>query len=503
MPKWPSIDLMLKFFSKSTLNLADVPVSHEPYMQEQEQGQEASFSNISNNLSKTSAYKEHVRSIDDSLFIKLILSIWDPEGHNGLLVKVVSHNEGAYNYCVTLQLDEDEDQMVVRVPFEGTRETWTDDHAFEFRTEVTNQKYLCNKTKIPVPSVYEWDDGFDNIIGAPFIIMPKIYGSDAFNNLWFEEDMWDWMDNGKVIIRGAGSPSPELEGKRLQFLQDLAKLMADLQNHEFDKIGALHIEDRWDAAPPTVGHYFQHSLDGSLIKTGPFSSTAEYLEHKKQEIYERDISYAKDEEEAWEAQGMQKIGAIICDALPRSVNKPITDAAYETTPETFVLAHPDLDLQNIFVNEHGKITGIIDWNGLRTVPRWAGFASLPLFLRKDFDEAYECRQEHSAKYSLMPWHLEPYKKAYHRYLKEALDPEGTGSYNDAAWTLESGATCAAVEALESVWYRNATIQRLLKELPQLRGLDLPGLRVRFGLPGGWPDAEAVVKKAFTSLFAHS
>ncbi|KAK7186817.1 hypothetical protein DPSP01_009954 [Paraphaeosphaeria sporulosa] len=505
MPKLPSIDQAFTWFMKSTLKIEDLPVPKELTPKEQEQEQEASTSNTSNTQTKTSNYKDHVRSIDDSLFIKLILSIWDPEGRNGIVVKVVAHDEGTYNYCVTLTLDDDDDddQMVVRVPFNGTPEIWTDDHAFEFRTEVMNQQYLCNKTKIPVPTVYEWNDGFDNVLGAPFIIMSRVNGCSAYENLWFDMDMWNWTEDGKLIIRGAGNPSPELEGKRLKFLKDLAKLMADLQNHEFDKIGALHIEDRWDAPPPTIGHYFQHSLDGRLVKTGPFSSTAEYLEHKKQEIYERDISYAEEEEELWEAKGLQKIGAIMCDALPRSVNKPVTDTAYETSPETFVLAHPDLDLQNIFVDENGKITAILDWSGLRTVPRWAGFASLPLFLRKDFDEAYECRLECSAKYPLMPWQLEPYKKAYHSYLKEALDPMRIGSYNDAAWTLESGAIGAAVEALESVWYRNANIQRLLKELPQVRGIDLPGLRVRFGLPGGWPEAEVMLKGAFKSLFAHT
>ncbi|KAF2450903.1 hypothetical protein P171DRAFT_439460 [Karstenula rhodostoma CBS 690.94] len=501
MPKLPSMGQILNLLMKSSVAVEHV--SQEPALPEQEQKQEVSTSNTSNTQTETPTAKDRIRSIDDSLFVELIMSIWDPEKCNGLVCKVIDHNEGTYNYCVTVDLNDNQEQMVVRVPFKGTRETWTDDHAFEFRTEVMNQQYLKNKIRLRVPFVYEWDAGFDNILGAPFTIMPRIDGVSAYENLWFDHDMWQKLDDGTWTIQGAGSPSPELEGKRLRFLKDLANIMAKLQDHEFDKIGALHIEDRWNAPPPTVGHYFKHARDGVMIKTGPFSSTAEYLQAKKDEKYESDFDDVEDEEQMCQARAFARMHAIICDTLPRSVDKPVTDEAYESTPETFVLAHPDLDLQNIFVDEDGKITGIIDWSGLRTVPRWAGYSSLPLFLRKDFDEAYNCRLEDSPKYSLMPWQLESYRKAYHSYLAEALDPEETGNYNDAKWTLKSGATCAAVEALEFDYYRDATIQRLLKELPQLKGVFPRDFRVRLGMLQGWPEAENMLKDAFKSLFTHS
>jgi hypothetical protein len=44
--------------------------------------------------------------------------------------------------------------------------------------------------------------------------------------------------------------------------------------------------------------------------------------------------------------------------------------------ETFTIHHTDLDLQNIFVDDEGNVTGIIDWDKT--------FAAAPLFLQKDW-----------------------------------------------------------------------------------------------------------------------
>jgi aminoglycoside phosphotransferase len=51
-------------------------------------------------------------------------------------------------------------------------------------------------------------------------------------------------------------------------------------------------------------------------------------------------------------------------------------------PETFVLLHCDLDLQNVLVDDDGEVTGILDWDSCSVVPRSVGYASLPLLLCK-------------------------------------------------------------------------------------------------------------------------
>ena len=54
-------------------------------------------------------------------------------------------------------------------------------------------------------------------------------------------------------------------------------------------------------------------------------------------------------------------------------------------PDQFVLAHPDLDWQNIFVDENGFLQGIIDWSWVAAVPRTVGCQKYPLFLTRDYD----------------------------------------------------------------------------------------------------------------------
>jgi Ser/Thr protein kinase RdoA (MazF antagonist) len=55
------------------------------------------------------------------------------------------------------------------------------------------------------------------------------------------------------------------------------------------------------------------------------------------------------------------------DAIP-----PFLDTA-----SAFSLGHPDFNYQNIFINDEGEITGIIDWDGIRALPRALGFARYP------------------------------------------------------------------------------------------------------------------------------
>lgn len=108
---------------------------------------------------------------------------------------------------------------------------------------------------------------------------------------------------------------------------------------------------------------------------------------------------------------------MICGDFPSSVDKYITDDNRKTTPETFDLARSDLDLQIIFVdNESGRIVGIIDRSGLRTVSRRATYASLSLSLRKDLEYIFKCPLD-TSEYPLVSLRFNRARGAYHLYLR--------------------------------------------------------------------------------------
>lgn len=52
-----------------------------------------------------------------------------------------------------------------------------------------------------------------------------------------------------------------------------------------------------------------------------------------------------------------------------------------------VLAHPDLDIQNVLVAEDGTLRGLIDWDGAAAVPREVGAAQYPFWLMHDWIES--------------------------------------------------------------------------------------------------------------------
>ena len=51
----------------------------------------------------------------------------------------------------------------------------------------------------------------------------------------------------------------------------------------------------------------------------------------------------------------------------------------------FVLAHPDSNLQNMLVHEDGTLSGILDWDGVATVPLSVGCLSYPKWLIRDWE----------------------------------------------------------------------------------------------------------------------
>lgn len=55
------------------------------------------------------------------------------------------------------------------------------------------------------------------------------------------------------------------------------------------------------------------------------------------------------------------------------------------TGSGFVLALPDLDSQNIMVDEEGTVTGIVDWDLCHTVPSFVGYARYPGWITRDWD----------------------------------------------------------------------------------------------------------------------
>ena len=74
------------------------------------------------------------------------------------------------------------------------------------------------------------------------------------------------------------------------------------------------------------------------------------------------------------AFGINQLLLMVIDCLPSSMQSG-------EERETFVLAHPDLDAQNVLAKEDGTITAFIDWDNVHTVPDTLATAGIPPGLR--------------------------------------------------------------------------------------------------------------------------
>ena len=63
----------------------------------------------------------------------------------------------------------------------------------------------------------------------------------------------------------------------------------------------------------------------------------------------------------------------------------------------FVLTHPDFDLQNILVDEEGRVSSIIDWDGAETSAHSTGIRAYPPFLTYDWCPAMYMYRENTER----------------------------------------------------------------------------------------------------------
>jgi len=133
--------------------------------------------------------------------------------------RLVARVAGPFNLVHIVELDHL--KRVIRVPAStGSGDGMTKTAARALESQVTVMRLIAKETRIPVPTVYEFDTSSDNDIGAPYICMSFVSG-DTVSRLWFD-----------------GPTSRAMEDRRLRILESTAKAMAQLSRLSFKKIGS-------------------------------------------------------------------------------------------------------------------------------------------------------------------------------------------------------------------------------------------------------------------------
>lgn len=331
-----------------------------------------------------------IRKIPNERYVKLALK-YGPlyvETIDGEILpteaEVTGHARGGNNRVTFVEYNNGT-KIVIRVPACGWNPAWLAIDAEAMVNQVKVMKYLKRKTGIPIPEVINYDTTIDdNILGAPYVMMECLPG---------EAVCWAWWENNDIL---------PLEQKRQNIMRSLAKTMVKLHNLKFDAIGGLHFQDDDDG---TKGEPWVDDFINIYSGMGPRDEEFLQTPEEERRVPEFDTSqefmrlqlegWRDDELEKWpgpfdrdvreraQINGKYALYSILIDYMPFSeLTTDVGDLEY------FVIAPPDFDWQNVLVDEHGNVTGLIDWDVVKTTPRFTGWAALPNWLKQDWYEDY-------------------------------------------------------------------------------------------------------------------
>lgn len=427
-----------------------------------------------------------MRAIPDSLLITQLLLHIDsfrtipPESCH-----IQRRIEGASHHVVFIQVGPASRSRtyVIKIPVHGTFERWTPEHADIMRCEALLMQYMAKHTHIPVPKMISFEENVECELGAPYILMRKSPGRAAFHV---------WFDEGDYEGQNADCPTAQTMKKRETFPKSLARHMAKLQDLQFDKIGTLDIED-FDE-PPVITHSWYRE-DGAWKKRAAVTSTQAFFFAGLEEAWPanptiEDLLDKDDhspeaikeaEQDMYRYRGMRKVFDMII------TSPPFTSKAHTTDERgSFVIRHPDLDLQNILVDEEGNVTAILDWHEAVTAPRCVGYAALPQFLTHEWLPGFSISDP-----PYMSWSVDHYRRIYADAMKEACA--------DGCYTYKSSIYLAAYAAVTKGGSALDVVNKVLMQLPGLRLTDLDEFQERLGRR--WEAAEEFLKKEIPKVLA--
>lgn len=284
--------------------------------------------------------------------------------------------QGAFNQVFILQF-RDETKICLKIPATGWAKRWTSEHATNLRREALTLRYMHQQLgdSFPSPDLLSYDITLDNEIEAPFILMTFLPGRSG-SRAWFDhkkDSFGNWNDY-------------ELDLVREKMLRSLAEHMAKLRVITFSETGVLDF-DNDDCSNPHVLPEMRSCTNFSKKQdhSNPYPSTWKQVRKftTTRELFDDMWAQVKLDDDDECDQAREKMLAQVSFCLPKSFDASIEGVSSWSRKETFSIAHDDLDLQNILVDEDGNVTGILDWDNATIRPHFLGWATVPMWIRGD------------------------------------------------------------------------------------------------------------------------
>ncbi|KAL4887365.1 hypothetical protein BJY04DRAFT_1618 [Aspergillus karnatakaensis] len=216
---------------------------------------------------------------------------------------------------------------------------------YQMRSEIATLQFM-SKTNIPVPKVLDYYLGQGHPIGAPYILVEKLWGQPLQN--------WHLL------------PSPQ----KRKVMHQLADIHINLQKFPFDRVGSLDSPNT-DHVKPLVRACLTEFQQSRMGRLGPYSSTRDYLLAK--------LQITLDEIRRARRYDRQAIDTYL-------VSRFLHRIALNRMEEVFGRNHGDGQFylryhsQQMLVDDEYQITGLMGWDWTQTDTASAAFNSPRMLL---------------------------------------------------------------------------------------------------------------------------
>jgi aminoglycoside phosphotransferase len=231
-------------------------------------------------------------------------------------------------------------------------------------SEVATLSFIREKTSIPVPAVTAYSADFTNELGFEWILMDRVRGRPL-------EEQWklmSWLEK-QILVQ-----------KMVSFMSELSRL-------ELSGIGSVYEAQASSTADDEVasgqGHVVGETvlpaffMDDHIrldVNRGPYATSSSYVTAHAAFLHHGFTAMSLSPKTSRRSDGekllaqLTKLSSIIARLFPNT-----------TQEEHSYIAHQDLSVANIMVDDAGVLTGIIDWESTVAAPRWQA-CKIPRFL---------------------------------------------------------------------------------------------------------------------------
>ncbi|PWY78015.1 phosphotransferase family protein [Aspergillus sclerotioniger CBS 115572] len=314
----------------------------------------------------------------------------------GSCMSMEKMGEGSYNksFCLTM---ENGTVVVARVPNPNAGPAF-----LTTASEVATMDFLRNTLQLPVPKVLAWNStpGSRSRVGAEYIIMEHAPGKNL-------ADAWTEMDtvHKARTVKDAIDVQRKLLSVRfseygcLYYTKDApsGSRPAIVEGDGVSDEAKSDIANRYSIGPVVDTEFWKKERGEMDIDRGPWTSAITYIQdpaHREISWIEKHAKPRSPDDPLFESHSQNDPAEHIS-----LLQRYIAIAPYLMPHEKDILGsflwHTDLRTPNIFVDDNGNITSIIDWQSAKAAPlflqgrhpRFVNYnGEVRLKLPEDFDQ---------------------------------------------------------------------------------------------------------------------